>query len=91
MKKNTLLTRAIKAAFLEFLVKESVDFDSVLWTKAFAKYKRMCNQYSDFVNWTEEHTMENTVIDIYNFYLETKDNVQNTANRERALNSRYYY
>lgn len=79
------ITAALKAGALEHF---GADFDKALYQKALAKYKRMCNQYSDFVDFTDETGIEAAISYTIGFYTESKDNVQNTENRQRHQNWR---
>lgn len=87
MPKNTL-SKDLKEGFQALLAKDSIPFDAKLYQKAFAKYKRMCNQYSSFECYTEESGLENAIADVYEFYEESRNNVQNTENRQRYQNQR---
>lgn len=65
-----------------------IGFDSSLYSRAIAKYKRMCNQYSDLVTFTEERGIDKAVEDVVFFYHESHLGVKDTENRERQRNIR---
>jgi deoxycytidine triphosphate deaminase len=70
------------------MIARGLEFDQETYARAYAKYRRMCDQYSDFHTYTAERGIDGAIGNVISFFAECKAGVASTENRERHNNYR---
>ena len=82
------IARAIREGVMAEMIARGMAFDQETYAKAYAKYRRMCNQFSDFDTYTAEQGIDGAIGNVISFFAECKAGVTTTENRERSNNFR---